>query len=104
MQFFAGGFGTIVFLPLVLIYWESPTSLSSWVLMFFMGIVAWAGQKSAVAHLFSSAATLMPFSYSNIIFMTLASYFVFGSRPDFLVFAGAFLIVFSGISICGEKV
>jgi len=100
MQFFAGGFGTIVFLPLVLIYWESPTSLSSWVLMFFMGIVAWAGHEVfARAHLFSSAATLMPFSYSNIIFMTLASYFVFGSRPDFLVFVGAFLIVFSGISI-----
>ena len=100
MQFFAGGFGTIVFLPLVLIYWENPTSLSSWVLIFFMGIVAWAGHEVfARAHLFSSAATLMPFSYSNIIFMTLASYFVFGSRPDFLVFAGAFLIVFSGISI-----
>ena len=100
MQFFAGGFGTIVFLPLVLIYWEKPTSLSSWVLMFFMGIVAWAGHEVfARAHLFSSAATLMPFSYSNIIFMTLASYFIFGSRPDFLVFIGAFLIVFSGISI-----
>ena len=100
MQFFAGGFGTVVFLPLVLIYWESPTSLSSWVIMFFMGLVAWAGHEVfARAHLFSSAATLMPFSYSNIIFMTLASYFVFGSRPDFLVFAGAFLIVFSGISI-----
>ena len=100
MQFFAGGFETVVFLPLVLIYWESPTSLSSWVIMFFMGIVAWAGHEVfARAHLFSSAATLMPFSYSNIIFMTLASYFVFGSRPDFLVFAGAFLIVFSGITI-----
>ena len=100
MQFFAGGFGTIVFLPLVSIYWENPTSLSSWVLMFFMGIVAWAGHEVfARAHLFSSAATLMPFSYSNIIFMTLASYFIFGSRPDFLVFIGAFLIVFSGISI-----
>ena len=100
MQFFAGGFGTIVFSPLVLIYWENPTSLISWVLMFFMGIVAWAGHEVfARAHLFSSAATLMPFSYSNIIFMTLASYFVFGSRPDFLVFTGAFLIVFSGISI-----
>ena len=100
MQFFAGGFGTIVFSPLVLIYWENPTSLISWVLMFFMGIVAWVGHEVfARAHLFSSAATLMPFSYSNIIFMTLASYFVFGSRPDFLVFAGAFLIVFSGISI-----
>ena len=100
MQFFAGGFGTIVFSPLVLIYWENPTSLISWVLMFFMGIVAWAGHEVfARAHLFSSAATLMPFSYSNIIFMTLASYFVFGSRPDFLVFAGALLIVFSGISI-----
>ena len=100
MQFFAGAFGTIVFSPLVLIYWENPTSLISWVLMFFMGIVAWAGHEVfARAHLFSSAATLMPFSYSNIIFMTLASYFVFGSRPDFLVFAGSFLIVFSGISI-----
>ena len=100
MQFFAVGFGTIVFSPLVLIYWENPTSLISWVLMFFMGIVAWAGHEVfARAHLFSSAATLMPFSYSNIIFMTLASYFVFESRPDFLVFAGAFLIVFSGISI-----
>jgi hypothetical protein len=42
-----------------------------------MGIVAWAGHEVfARAHLFSSAATLMPFSYSNIIFMTLASYFV----------------------------
>ncbi len=100
MQFFAGGVGTIVFLPLVLIYWESPTSLSSWVLMFFMGLVAWAGHEVfARAHLFSSAATLMPFSYSNIIFVTLASYFIFGSRPDFLVFVGAFLIAFSGISI-----
>ena len=100
MQFFAGGFGTIVFLPLVLIYWENPISLSSWVLMFFMGIVAWAGHEVfARAHLFSSAAILMPFSYSNIIFMTLASYFIFGSRPDFLVFIGTFLIVFSGISI-----
>ncbi|MCH1413334.1 MAG: DMT family transporter [Rhodobacteraceae bacterium] len=100
MQFFAGGFGTIVFLPLVLIYWESPTSLISWVLMFFMGVVAWAGHEVfARAHLFSSAATLMPFSYSNIIFMTLASYFIFGSEPDFWVFVGAFLVVFAGISI-----
>ena len=58
MQFFAGGFGTIVFLPLVLIYWENPSSLSSWVLMFFMGIVAWAGHEVfARAHLFCSAAT-----------------------------------------------
>ncbi|NCX29012.1 MAG: hypothetical protein EBX20_10230, partial [Rhodobacterales bacterium] len=32
-----GGLGTLVFLPLVLFYWESPTSLLSWVLMFFMG-------------------------------------------------------------------
>ena len=100
MQFFAGGLGTIIFLPLVLIYWESPTSLISWVLMFFMGIaVSYTHLRAHETHLFSSAATLMPFSYSNIIFMTLASYFVFGSRPDFLVFAGAFLIVFSGISI-----
>ena len=54
MQFFAGGFGTIFFLPLVLIYWESPSSSSSWVLMFFMGIVAWAGHEIfARAHLFS---------------------------------------------------
>ena len=100
MQFFAGGFGTIVFLPLVLIYWESPSSLLSWILMFFMGAVAWARHEIfARAHLFSSAATLMPFSYSNIIFMTLASYFIFGSSPDFWVFFGAFFVVASGISI-----
>jgi drug/metabolite transporter (DMT)-like permease len=41
----------------------------------------------------------MPFSYSNIIFMTFASYFVFGSNPDLWVFVGAFLVVFAGISI-----
>ncbi len=100
MQFFAGGLGTLVFLPLVLFYWESPTSLLSWVLMFFMGLAAWAGHEIfARAHLFSSAATLMPFSYSNIIFMTLASYFIFGSSPDFWVFFGAFFVVASGISI-----
>jgi drug/metabolite transporter (DMT)-like permease len=100
MQFFAGGLGTIIFLPLVLIYWESPTSSFTWLLMFFMGLIAWAGHEVfARAHLFSTAATLMPFSYSNIIFMTLASYFVFGSKPDFWVFVGAVLVVFAGISI-----
>ena len=100
MQFFAGGLGTIIFLPLVLIYWESPTSSFTWLLMFFMGLIAWAGHEVfARAHLFSTAATLMPFSYSNIIFMTLASYFVFGSKPDFWVFVGAVLVVIAGISI-----
>ena len=100
MQFFAGGLGTVIFLPLVLIYWESPAFLFTWVLMFFMGLIAWAGHEVfARAHLFSSAATLMPFSYSNIIFMTFASYFVFGSNPDLWVFVGAFLVVFAGISI-----
>ena len=69
MQFFAGGLGTVIFLPLVLIYWESPASLFTWVLMFFMGLIAWAGHEVfARAHLFSTAATLMPFSYSNNFF------------------------------------
>jgi drug/metabolite transporter (DMT)-like permease len=44
-----------------------------------------------------SAATLGPFLYQQIVYMTLLGWLVFGQVPGLLVVAGAAIVVFSGL-------
>jgi drug/metabolite transporter (DMT)-like permease len=53
----------------------------------------------ALAHRYASAATLGPFLYQQIVYMTLLGWLVFGQVPDALVVAGALVVVASGLSL-----
>jgi drug/metabolite transporter (DMT)-like permease len=100
MQFFAGGLGMLALLPFAIYAWRMPTETIGWVLLFVMGGAAWLGHNMfSRAHIYASASTLMPFSYSFIIFMSLSSTIFFATRPDIWVYVGAALVAGSGLII-----
>jgi drug/metabolite transporter (DMT)-like permease len=51
----------------------------------------------AQAHRYASAATLGPFLYQQIIYMTLWGWLIFGQVPGLLVIVGAVIVVVSGL-------
>ena len=100
MQFYMGAFGTILLLPVVLWSWTNPTTALDWALMIGIGIWGWAGHELLTrAHGFAPANTLMPYTYSFLIFLTGWSYLIWGDLPDFWTVLGSVIIIGSGLLI-----
>ena len=100
MQFYMGALGTFSLLPLAFSDWATPSSLFEWVLMCVLGVWAWAGHGLLTrAHGLAPANTLMPYTYSFMIFLTIESYIVFAEFPDRWTLIGASIIVISGLII-----
>lgn len=100
MQFYMGAFGAITLFPLAWWVWTPPASGFEWGLMVALGIWGWAGHEIfSRAHLFAPANTLMPYTYSFLLYLAVASYFVFDDVPDRWTMLGASIIVVSGLII-----
>ncbi|MDK3072283.1 DMT family transporter [Sedimentitalea sp. JM2-8] len=100
MQFYAGAVGTIALLPLAVATWQTPATPMDWVLMLALGGFGWAGHELLTrAHGFAPANTLMPYTYSFMIYLTISSFVVFGNIPDAWTLAGAAVVVCSGLII-----
>ena len=57
-----------------------------------------------VAEGYATAATLGPFLYQQILYMTLLGWLVFAQVPDALVIAGAAVVVASGLYLLWVEV
>ena len=100
MQFYMGALGTFSLLPLAFLDWATPCPLFEWVLMCVLGVWAWAGHGLLTrAHGLAPANTLMPYTYSFMIFLTIESYIVFAEFPDRWTLIGASIVVISGLII-----
>ena len=100
MQFYMGFLGTVSLLPMAIWTWVMPQSLLEWGLMLSLGVWAWAGHELLTrAHGFAPANTLMPYTYSFLIFLSVESYLVFADIPDRLTLTGAAIIMLSGLII-----
>ena len=100
MQFYAGALGTVALLPLAVMTWQNPTTVLDWALMLGLGLWGWAGHELLTrAHGFAPANTLMPYTYSFMIYLTISSYVVFANVPDGWTLIGAAIVVFSGLVI-----
>ncbi|MEL6586905.1 MAG: DMT family transporter [Pseudomonadota bacterium] len=100
MQLYVGLVGTFALAPAAWWLWQSPTGALNWTLLFAIGAFAWAGHHFfSVAHGFAPASVLMPFSYSFLIYLSLASFLVFGTLPDLLTIMGAVIIAIAGLVI-----
>jgi len=65
-----------------------------------LGVWAWAGHGLLTrAHGLAPANTLMPYTYSFMIFLTIESYIVFSEFPDRWTLTGASIVVISGLII-----
>ena len=100
MQFYMGALGTAVLLPFAVWAWVMPPDLHGWILLIGLGVGGWTGhQLLTTAHLFGSANTLMPYTYSFMIYIAGLSWLVFDHLPDLWTVAGAAVIVVSGLII-----
>ena len=100
MQFYMGLLGTAALAPFALLQWTPSASNFDLLLLWTLGIWAWAGHELLTrAHSFAPAITLMPYTYSFLIYLTIASYLVFGDLPDVWTMFGALVIVESGLII-----
>lgn len=104
LQFYMGAFGTAVLLPFAVWQWTNPATLFDWGVMIFLGVWGWAGHEILTrAHRYAAANTLMPYTYSFLIFLTASSYLIWGHIPDFYTMLGAAIIIGSGLLIWARE-
>jgi drug/metabolite transporter (DMT)-like permease len=100
MQLYSGGMGTVLLLPFAVSNWHTPEGGLSWILLFGLGLFGWGGHELLTrAHGFAPANTLMPYTYSFMIYLTITGYLVFGDIPDQWTLIGAAIIIMSGLII-----
>lgn len=96
--FYSGLVGVLIMTPILPFVWVEPPSLLHWGLMLAIGAVAGAGHWFLIlAHARAPAPVLSPFIYTQLIWMALLGYLVFGDVPDRWTLAGAAIVIGSGL-------
>lgn len=80
-------------------FWITP-DLEGWLLMAALGMLGGVGHFCMIRSLsLAPAATVVPFTYSSLIWATLYGFTLFGDLPDLWTVAGALIIAGSGLYI-----
>jgi drug/metabolite transporter (DMT)-like permease len=80
--------------------WVWPSEPATWTAFLLVGLSGLAAhQLITVAHRFAPPSTLAPFSYVELIYLAIASWLIFSQPPDIWFYAGAPLIIGSGLFI-----
>jgi drug/metabolite transporter (DMT)-like permease len=96
--FYSGFVGVVVLTPILPFVWSQPPSLLHWGLMIGIGIVAAGGHWLLVlAHARAPAPVLSPFVYTQLLWMGLLGYLVFGDVPDGWTLVGTAIVIASGL-------
>lgn len=94
---FAALAGFLVLSAIVPFYWVAP-NVTEIMIGAAIGVAATAGHWIVVmAFRYADASVLAPFSYSQLLWVTLLGFAMFGEIPDVWTFAGAAIIVASGV-------
>lgn len=89
--------GAIVLLAMLPFVFVAPRPWQ-WGLTLFIGVLSSMGQWLVVqAHRWAPASVLAPFSYTQLVWATLAGWLVFDTLPDEWTLVGAAIIVASGL-------
>ena len=100
MQFYMGLLGTVLLLPIAIYTWVPMDTTFALIVMIGLGFWGWLGHELLTrAHVYATANTLMPYTYSFLIYLTISSYLVFAHIPDKFTLIGAAIIILSGLII-----
>ncbi len=104
IQFLPAVAASVLLAPFALAAWESPQGWLEWTLLGLMGVFGGVGHYLlALAHRYAPASTLAPFLYQQILYMALFGFLVFGSVPDAAVWAGAAIVISSGLYLFSRE-
>jgi drug/metabolite transporter (DMT)-like permease len=96
-QLYAALIGCAATTPLVPLDWVPPQGFGI-VLMVAIGLLGGLGHwMLTVAHAYAPAPILAPFSYTQIVWMPVLGYLVFGNVPSAWVLLGGAIVVASGL-------
>jgi drug/metabolite transporter (DMT)-like permease len=99
-MFYTGMVGSATMMPALFFVWETPEGLVQWTAIILMGAGgALAHWLLILAHKHAPASLLAPFNYAQIIGAALIGLLVFGDVPDSWTFAGAAIIILSGLYV-----
>ena len=97
--FYSAIFGAICYSIYIVFNWN-PMSNNALLLTTIIGLFGTAGHLCLIRALTLGEASLeAPFSYTNLLFMTIWGFVLFGNFPDFWTIVGALIIVAAGIYV-----
>jgi drug/metabolite transporter (DMT)-like permease len=96
--FYANFIGALAMLPVIPFVWQPPVN---WVVVFLMvmiGVLGSTGHYFLIAgHKLAPASVLSPFVYTQLIWVIVLGYLVFGQVPNSWTSAGAAIVIASGL-------
>lgn len=97
--FYVSLVGSFAAAPLAPIGWVMPGAVQ-WVLLALMGFYGMFGHYMLTqAHRLAPAPVLAPYVYTQIVWMALIGFVVFGDVPDAMTVVGAGIVVASGLYV-----
>jgi drug/metabolite transporter (DMT)-like permease len=100
LQFYAASVATLGVAPLAVADWHWPQMPSAWAAFALIGVFGWLGhQVLTIAYRLSPVTTLAPFVYSQIVYMSAASWLFFAEAPTVPVIVGGTIVVASGLLV-----
>ncbi|HZJ93670.1 MAG TPA: DMT family transporter [Thiopseudomonas sp.] len=99
-NFLSGLFGTLVLTALLPGQYTLSVASTDLLFMLALGLLAMtAHMLLTMALKYSTAATLAPFTYAQIVFAGVVGYIAFGQLPDMLSIIGVLIISCSGLAV-----
>ena len=99
-QLYAALAGTFVLAPFALHAWAWPDGPAQWAVLAMLGTFGLTGHSLVVrAHEFAEASVLAPTVYSQILYVSVASWLVFGQPPTASTLAGSAIVIASGLYV-----
>jgi len=93
---------TVSSLP-ALLHWQTPNATQFWQLI-LLGLLASGGQFfMTLAYSYAPASQISHFSYSSILYASLAGWLLWGEWMDGWAWLGAGLVVLSGVLLLKTK-
>jgi drug/metabolite transporter (DMT)-like permease len=96
--------GTVLLALTLPFAWVMPTNPWHWALLATIGVLASVGHFTLIrAYDYASATGLAPFFYTQLVWVMLLGWLVFGDFPDGWSLLGMGIIVASGIYLVGHQ-
>jgi len=96
--FYANFIGALVMLPVIPFVWRPPADWTIALMLMMTGVLGSTGHYFLIAgHRLAPASVLSPYVYTQLIWVVILGYFVFGQVPNHWTIAGATMVIASGL-------
>jgi drug/metabolite transporter (DMT)-like permease len=98
IQYLPAVLAAVLLTPFALARWEWPDTWLEWTVACLLGVLGALGHHLlALAHRYAPSSVIAPFLYQQVLYMALFGYLVFGDLPGAAVWAGAAIVIASGL-------